>query len=219
MIRTLMMLGGVMAMVVLMVQAALAGWLWVDGRFSESNVRQLQLLLAGPPDTAIFAEEEAAAEKAEVGQAEVREARILRILDLQAREKELAILKALTTDAANQLILERKAFDQLRESFRTEVQQMRATAQDAAREQARAVLLASKPEDAMSRLMGLDLPEAVELVRGMPEKSIAKILAQFTGEPDRVDRGQKIFEAIDKGEPLQSFLKQAESELGSEGNG
>jgi hypothetical protein len=64
--------------------------------------------------------------------------------------------------------------------------------------------------------MQLSLDQDVVLMKGMPEKTIAKILKEFqtSGEPNIVDgkdpaaeRGRQIFEALSRGEPSRSLLE------------
>lgn len=212
MIRTLALLIGVMSFVVLLAEGAGVGWLWWQGRLSGEQLRNLQLALRGPSPVVAESLPKDEPKPIEETLPQIREARIARALDLQAREQELGLLKTMTTEAANQLIQERKAFDVMKQTFATELEQLRAQTTDAARDQARAVLLASKPEDAVERLMGLSLEEGALLMRGMPEKSIAKILAVFIGDPQRVERGQKLFEAIERGEPQRTLIDQMQTE-------
>jgi hypothetical protein len=68
--------------------------------------------------------------------------------------------------------------------------------------------------------MQLPLDEDIVLMKGMPEKMIAKILKEFqatlitssdaSGERKETpaERGRKIFEALSRGEPSRSLLEQ-----------
>ena len=85
-------------------------------------------------------------------------------------------------------------------------------------EQTRGILLALQPDDAIDTLMGLTADENVILLKGMPEKSIARILEQFlSGEENERVRGQEVFKAISQGNPSKSLID--ESLTGLTGNG
>ncbi|OYW12943.1 MAG: hypothetical protein B7Z55_17680, partial [Planctomycetales bacterium 12-60-4] len=75
------------------------------------------------------------------------------------------------------------------------------------------VLLATPPEDAVKRLMALTLPESVNLLRGLPEKSIAKILLAFQLNPQTIERGQELFQALYRGDPDRELIEQALEDL------
>ncbi len=138
---------------------------------------------------------------------------------MESRGKELELLKMLTENRANQLISDQKSFDEMKEAFRVELAGLNERHQTEAVEQARSVLLASPTEAAVQRLMELPLTEAISIIRGMPEKNIAKILQGFNVAPkenagtaataeDRKIRGQKIFEALSRGEPARSLVQE-----------
>jgi hypothetical protein len=66
--------------------------------------------------------------------------------------------------------------------------------------------------DAVEKLMQLKLEESVALLKGMPEKTIAKILQEFESDPAdpaRIQRGHEIFEAISRGEPNSTLVRTA----------
>lgn len=215
MIRLLMVLAGVVSVVIVLAEMFVATFLWSRGSLNKDSLKEIRVALS-PPAAKAAAEAEAAAESAATttpSSEEIRALRVGKILELDARENELQLLKRLTTDLANQLISERQAFDQLKETFRKELSEQVTKATSEATEQARAILLASPPEEAVLRLMGLTLEEDVELLRGVQEKSLARILQAFQRDPKAAERGQKIFEALYHGSPTVPLLNTTETRM------
>jgi hypothetical protein len=57
--------------------------------------------------------------------------------------------------------------------------------------------------------MQLDVEDNVDILTGMPEKKIAAILREFgQGDIKQVQRGRDVFEAISKGKPASSLIKE-----------
>ncbi len=215
MIRILMVLIGVVSSVIVMAELLAATMLWTRGSLTKQSLKEIRVALSSPAAKAA-AEAEATADSAAAptpSSKEIQDSRVGRVLDLDARENELQLLKRLTTDLANQLISERQAFDQLKETFRKDLNDQVTKATSDAVEQSRAILLASPPEEAVQRLMGLTLEEDVELMRGLPEKSIARILQSFQRDMKFAERGQEIFEALYHGSPTVPLLNATESRI------
>ncbi|HET6423833.1 MAG TPA: hypothetical protein VFG20_09135 [Planctomycetaceae bacterium] len=215
MIRLFMVLIGVISAVVVLAEMLVATLLWTRGSLTKESLKEIRVAL-NPPAAKAAAEAEASAESAAkpmTSAQEISDKRVGRVLDLDARESELQLLKRLTTDLANQLISERQAFDQLKETFRKELSEQVAKATSEATEQSRTILMASPPEEAVQRLMGLTLEEDVELMRGLPEKAIARVLQAFQRDPKTADRGQKIFEALYHGSPVVPLLNATETRM------
>lgn len=215
MIRLLMVLIGVISSVIVMAELLAATLLWTRGSINRNTMKEIRIALS-PPAQRSAAVAETAAESATSptnSAQEIRDQRVTRVLALDARENELQLLKRLTTDLANQLISERQAFDQLKEAFRKELREQEAKATSEATEQSRAILLASPPEEAVQRLMGLSLAEDVDLMRGLPEKSISRLLQAFQREDKGAERGQQIFEALYRGAPTVPLLDSTQSQI------
>ena len=214
MLRSLIMTVGILSSVVLFAECAGLGWLWLCGSLTSQNLQEIRSVLAG--DERTEADEEIAESKPPaMSEQDIQNRRILRVLDLESREKELDLMKVMTLNTENRLISDRTSFDNMREAFRSELEEMDARARSAAVEQTRSVLqalLKNSPESAVERLMMLSLDEAVDLVRGMPEKSIAQLLQGFDAstaegaESQRV-RGRQIFEALNRGEPSRTLIR------------
>ncbi len=212
MIRTLLVLTGLFSTVILLAEVLAAGVLWSRGHLTPTTLREIRLAIAQTGE-AVQEESPETTAAEEISAEEVRQARVKRVLDLDSRESELTTLKRLTTEAANQLISDRRAFDQLKDDFRKELLALAARTRDDATEQTRAVLLAVPPEEAVLKLMSLTKDEAVDLLRGMPEKSIARLLTAFERDPKTVQRGQELFEALYRGAPTQPTIDRAREGL------
>jgi flagellar motility protein MotE (MotC chaperone) len=207
MLRSLFAIFAIFCVSVLLAEGIFVGYLWYGGTLNATTLREIRLAMQGQPDlTAAEMVEESQVETP--SQDEVREARLVRVLELDARANELAILKRMTSDTANQLISDRQAFDQMKTEFRAELEQLQERNRSEATEQIRTVLLATPPEDAVQRLMGLEQPEAVELLKGLPEKTIARILLAFQADEKAAPRGQELFEALYHGEPSRALIEE-----------
>lgn len=208
MFRSLLVIGGIFCTTVVLAEAIMVAVLWLGGTLTAESLRDVRLTLQGNAETAPA--DLAAESQVEMpSHDEIHEARLMRILQLDARESELKILKRMTSDTANQLISDRQAFDQLRTQFRAELDRLLEQAHSEATEQTRAILLATPPEDAVERLMGLPADDAVELLQGLPEKTIARILQAFQANPKTAQRGQELFESLYRGEPKRTVIENA----------
>lgn len=214
-LRSLATLIGVVCTATLITEGLVLLALWQRGYLSPENVREIQLTLFG--EAAIPAESAGNADPPPTPtQAEVQQARVLRILQLENREQELALLKADALEAANQFISERAALDEMKTSFSTELKTIEDRVRDTATRQARAVLMVTPPADAVDRLMGLSWEENVAILKGMPEKNISKILAEFRGPDEKLKRGQALFEALSRGEPERTLTTKTQQDLASQ---
>jgi hypothetical protein len=212
MLRALVAIVGIFSTVALLAEGAVVAWLWTQGTLNPTTVREIRLALAGQTATDPDADIDPS-QSAQTSQDEIREARVIRVLDLEARENELSLLKRLTSETANQLISDRRALDEMKEQFQTELERLRERTESEATEQTRTILLASPPEESVRRLMGLTATEGVELLRGLPEKSIARILIAFQADPQTVARGQEIFEGLYRGDPTRTAIQDVLDEL------
>jgi flagellar motility protein MotE (MotC chaperone) len=151
---------------------------------------------------------------------EVAQARAVKVLYLDKRESELTTLKGMADAKREDLESLQKQIRSLRKAFEDELAHIEANITSTGTEQARGVLLALPPKDAVQQLMQLSLDQNVVLMKGMPEKTIARILKEFqatlslpadaNGERKETpaERGRMIFEALSRGEPSRSLLEQ-----------
>jgi hypothetical protein len=212
MIRAILFTLGIFSTVLVLAEVSAVGLLWSRGLLTPTSLREVRLALSGQSITEPLVDEEVM-EKNAASEAEIREQRIRRALELDARENELSLLKRMTTETANRLISDRQSFDQLKDQFRTELSALQAQTTAAATEQTRAILLASPPEEAVRDLQGLSVTEGVDLLRGLPEKSIARILLAFQTDPQTAARGMELFKGIYRGDPNRQLIDSALREL------
>lgn len=213
MLRSLLVIGAIFCATVVAAEGLLVSYLWLGGYLTKDSLSAMKLALGKRPSTEPSETTSAPTQVEQPSQDEVFQARLMRILQLNARETELDILKRMTTDAANQLISDRQAFDQWKEAFRTELQRLEEQARSEAVEQVRTVLLALPAEDAAQRLIALPHEDAVLLARGLPEKSIARILQALLADPKAAARGQQLFEALYRGEPKTTLIENIRQQL------
>jgi hypothetical protein len=219
MLRLLGTLIGVLSVTIILAELVGVGYLWSKGYLTAARIADIRQVYSHDAKIEENVNDEEFKPN-ESSRQEVQIARVMRVLNLESRGKELELLKTMTSNTANQLISERKTFDEIKETFRTELQELSQRHQLESIQQARAVLIASPTAAAVERLMALPLEEAVDLIRGMPEKSIAKILQGFSDaapNPDATDekreRGQQIFEALTRGQPVRAAIEAAESKI------
>jgi hypothetical protein len=188
------------------------GLLWYRGNLTAHNLRDLRdVLTGGVANADRDLDDEKSAPQASLE--EVVAARARMSVEYNAKEAELAIFKQMMTEGTARLSAQREAFEQRKRAFDQELKQLEETLNSEATSLARGVLLALSPKDAVDKLMTLRVEEGVVLLKGMPEKSIAKILKEFKETPDQIERGKSIFEALNKGEPLRPLLDRTKSDL------
>lgn len=193
--------------------------LWRHGMISRHHLQEIKLVLT---NRAASAEPESEPEqKPQFPSAqEVAQARAVKVLNLDKRESELTTLKGMADAKREELESLQKQIRSLRKAFEDELARIEANITSTSTEQARGVLLALPPKDAVQQLMQLSLDQDVVLMKGMPEKTIARILKEFqatlTSLSDAsgarkeapAERGRKIFEALSRGEPSRALLNQ-----------
>jgi len=214
MLRALLVMVGIFSTLMLFAEGAALAVLWSRGDLTASTLREIRLVFAESGSSELEDEKEDTPIDT-TSESDIHRARIVRVLDLQVRENELSFLKRMTTESANQLISDRRAFDELKGEFRQELERLRTESTAASTEQIRTVLLASPPEESVIRLMGLTLEEGTNLLRGLPEKSIAKILQAFQQDAKTMERGKELFEALYRGEPERSLIQKSMDQLNS----
>lgn len=182
--------------------------LWWRGQLSADNLREIRLVLSGETGSESNAVE--APETPHPSAEEVVRARALAILDFETRERELNVLKGAAIANEDRLIAEKMRFEQTQRAFEERLAKLLEETRSEATEQTRAVLQALPASGAADNLMQLPLDEAAIVLRGMPEKTIARILSEFqNGPPPRQQRGKELFEAIARGEPNRSEIEAA----------
>lgn len=209
MLRILVSLICVVCVAAVVTAVAGIGLLWGAGRLNPEKVNQIAKLLDGS-DAIIPDVPEIPEELAQVAKEEVVNRRAMSILELTARERELNLLKGLIEAKAAELGNNRKDLERAQTAFKKQLEEVEAELLSEAAEQARGILLALPPDEAVAKIMTLKPEEAVLLMKGIPEKSHAKILQAFKTQEETL-RSNEIFQAIVRGDPKQQVIQQAEN--------
>lgn len=187
-----------MAVLTLLAEGLAGGLLWSQGRLNPDAIREIRVILSDPD--ALTEEQERAQETPLVSVEDVIESRAIRILHLEEREAEQATLRNLTADYRQKINAEQEALLTRVEVFDEQQKLRQEKAKAAGIELSTSVLLASDVDLAVSQLTELALEETIILMKGMPEKHIAKLLAAFAaGDATQKERGQQVFQAITRG--------------------
>lgn len=185
------------------------GLLWSRGQLNQRTLREIEVVLTG----ADLLEEDTDDDTVQAKQAsldEIADRRAIAILGIEKRETLAKQLMADVSLFRDEVTAQQEQLLKDRETFETELQQVNEKITAESTELARGVLLASSPEDAVTRLMELTVEEDVILLRGMPEENIAKILTEFTNgvSQEKNKRAKLIYEALYRGEPAKSVVEE-----------
>jgi len=191
----------------LFAEATAISWLVLRGDLTRENVREIRMILKGedPRPLPLPAE----AEKSQISGQEVMKERVNRLFEIEARNRELDILKGILATQATNLTAEQERFDKKKKDFEEELRLMNSRLVAEATEQTRGVLLAMPAQAAARHLLELPLDQNVVLLKGMPEKSIARILQEFQGDDKQLERARKILDALSLGAPLRKVVDSA----------
>lgn len=230
MLKYLAVIIGCVCVTVVLSEGVVGAILWYRGTLSSEQIREIRLILSqGVIDDR---DEQDAPKVAQVPTLQdVAEARARLVMNYDNRESELVTLKDAIDQKRDELGQLQARFRGQRQAFEDELAKLDESISSASSEQARGVLLALPPKDAVRQLMQLPLEEDVILLGGMPEKSIAKILKEFGPAPpangaapageqgeSRGERGRRIFEALSRGEPRKSLVEKTRKELEESAN-
>lgn len=213
MLKTAVVIFACFCIATVITEAVGVGVLWSRGQLNQRTFREIEVVLTG----ADLLGDDLQQTQDEVRQPsldEINDQRVSAILGIEKREN---LAKQLLNDVMkfrNDVTAEQKALIKDREAFKTELADVNERMTAEATELARGILLASSPKDAVDRLMELTVEEDVNLLRGMPDENIAKILKEFkSGQvQERALRAQQIYESIYRGEPVRSVItKQLEN--------
>lgn len=207
--RSILAVVGVFCIATVLAEAAGLALLWQRGQLTRDTLKDVRLALSGTlhdNDRQQYEESPTRASAEEI----VRK-RTLRILDLSTREDEASKLKDMLNAKADGLIASQMEFEKKQEAFQKQLQELKDRETAEATEQARGILLALSPENAVQFLMGLSAEENIALLKGMPEKSIARIEEEFLNDQagQKSERGQQIFAALSRGLPVTGAIDEA----------
>lgn len=200
------------ALIALFAESLVIGVLYAKGRLNADTVHEIREILRDPSTVAAASKSDVKAEVPVVTVDDVVRARSLRILQIEQRERELQALKGLVSDSRASVLSDREAATKLVQDFEAQKKAAQETAQTAAIEQARNVLLKAETALIVEQLTKLPLDESISLVKGMPEKKIAELLQAFSaGDPKSSKRGQEIFQAIVQGDAPRTTAEPTET--------
>lgn len=213
MIRTLFVILGVVCVAVVLTEAAAIGMLWHQGQIDQNTIQDIRMVVFESNDESLTAD----GDEDDLGpsSADVVSDRSKRILLLDRRESELSLLEQWVDEKANQLSKDRNTFEQSKMMFEKSLAELNETITSEAVNEARGILLALAPNDAVVMLMGADLEQNILLIKSMPEKKISGILTEFLNNEGelapqeqmaREKRGHEIFEAISQGQPRKQLI-------------
>jgi hypothetical protein len=224
MIRTLWIVISVACVAATMSLVMGAAILWSRGLLTARQFREIREVFEPQEKEAVALDAEA--QPIMPSAQDVLRERSLRVLSLSSLETEVGLLKGMLDIERTSLSTQNAAFQQQKAAFKSQLQQLSEETAVTAREQARGVLLALPPGEAVDRLMQLTVNEDVLLLREMPENKIALLLKEFGTSPEgesanvasrpvneRRQRAQEIFKSINNGEPRNSIIRSALANL------
>ena len=224
MMRTLWIVLSVCCVAVIVSEVSGAAILWSRGFLTARHLREVREVFEPQEKEAVALDAES--QPVMPSSQDVLRERSMRVLSLTSLESDVGLLKAMLDTERTSLSAQSAAFQQERAAFKAQLQQLSDETAVAARDQARGVLLALPPNEAVERLMQLTVTEDVLLLREMPENKIAMLLKELVTTPEgdaasanarstseRRQRAQEIFKSINNGEPRNSIIRSALSSL------
>jgi flagellar motility protein MotE (MotC chaperone) len=193
-------------------------WIGMQGHINREDLAEMKAIVMGTerPSQMKVVQEDETPRKA--GFEEISRMRVLKIMELEKREQELDSLKQNIDLQVQAILVKRTELETLRDAMRKEIDTSEKKISAEATEQARGILLKMSPDAAVEKLMTLETPEAITLVKGMGEKDAAKILDKFRGG-EAGAKGNEIFAAISRGFPQMSAVNGAKNQMGANGQG
>ncbi len=224
MMRRLWIVLSVCCVAVIASEVSATAILWSRGLLTARHMREVREVFEPQEKEAVALD--AGAQPVMPSSQDVLRERSMRVMSLTALESDVGLLKAMLDTERTSLSAQNAAFQQERAAFKAQLQQLSDETAVAARDQARGVLLALPPSEAVERLMQLSVNDDVLLMREMPENKIALLLKEFVSTPEgetasantkgaaeRRQRAQEIFKSINNGEPRNSIIRSALSNL------
>ena len=213
MMRTIGALVGLISFATLLAEVIAVGILAARGQISAGSAATIGAVLSGETPQAVATEVVAPPPPAPSTE-EVETARTLKMLELNARADELRLLKDMVFAEADRLRQDRATYEEARKAFEDRLAALGARNTDDATEQTRSVVKAMAPREAVTYLLSLDEKDAVRLLKGLPERTVAKILQEFAaGTDEQQQRGRAAFTAISGGMPEAEAIDAARDAL------
>lgn len=205
--RTFMLTIGVTSTVILFAQIGLGAYFALTGVLTAETLWDLQAVFDGS-DVQSDNQQGISSTEPEFSVEELMQERVMRIFDLEDREREIERLSQLVITRRNAVLSEQKELLTRKSEFTTDLQNAKQREESEATLLAQGVLLSLPPSDAARELSQLPLDQNLLILKGMPVKSIAKILKEFHEGDDQLrKRGGEIFEALADGDPNVQLIK------------
>jgi len=218
MIRGLVLIFACSCVAVVLSEGAAIFLLWQRGALSPHNIREIQLILRGELDPEPKSTTPATAIDPQVAFSEVQTARAKNVLDIVRTEDGLRTFQQSIVTARIDVEEQQAQFRAEQQAFLKKLDELEKSLVETSTELARGVLLALPPVEAVDKLAAIPLDDALILMKAMPEKNIAKILKEFAGTKEKLERGQKLFDGLYKGQPQKALLDQARAQFPSPGS-
>lgn len=214
MMRTLVFLISVFCVATVLTEILGVAYLWFNGQLTPAALQEIRVALGGEPVES--ADDEAEKKAAKQSHDDILRTRIERGWDLQRRLQEARILIGMTAEKATETKEDRDRLKQSQAAYKKTLAMQQELLASESTKRAQGILLKMDPADAVSNLMSLPLEENVILLKSMPAKSLATILQEFLrgNDPKKVEREEKIFQAISEGQPQRKVIKNAVDQVG-----
>jgi hypothetical protein len=206
--RTFLMTVAVTSTIIVLAQLGGLAYLGLNGALTTERLWELQALLEDS-QAHEGVDEAMESESNEFSIEELMRERVIRIFDLEDREREMDRLVTIVVEHRNAILKERQDLVLQKDQFTKELQAIKDREVSEATVLAQGVLMAVPPADAVRDLMQLSLDHNIALLKGLPVKSIGKILKEFhQGDDDQKKRGTEIFEALAEGDPAVRMIEE-----------
>lgn len=199
--RTLMLTIAVTSTVIVIAQVGLGVYFALNGTLNAETLWQLQAVFEKAEPTS-DSQQPMTNPEPEFSVEELMQERVMRIFDLEDREHELERLSQLLIARREAVLIEQQNLVSRKDKITTELKNLKEREESEATILAQGVLMSVPPSDAARDLMQLPLEQNVLILKGMPVKTIGKILKEFHQGDDQLrKRGVEIFEALAEGDP------------------
>lgn len=206
--RTLLMTVAVASTIVVLLQLGTVLYLGLTGVLTTERMWEFQALFE-ESQTQSEADESIDQEGREFSIEELMRERVVRTFDLEDREREMDRLVKIVVEHRDAILKSQQDLIARKAQFTKELQDVKDREVSEATVLAQGVLLAVPPGDAVRDLMQLSLDHNIALLKGLPVKSIGKILMEFhQGDEDQKKRGTEIFQALADGDPAVRMIEE-----------
>ena len=210
MIRAVAIIVACVSVTIVLVEAGAGLVMWQKGYLTPHYLREIKLVFTTTHAETGPAADDAAKPASTSTLDDVVKTRAVKVLDLAKRESDLEQLHRNLSTQSEKLNEQQASFRERRKAFDEELEKLKSTLLSAGTEQARGILMAMAPTDAAQKLMQISEADGIRLLKGIPEKVIAKILKELSVTPEQNERSKKLFDALGRGEPEISVVDAAQ---------